>query len=285
MQAFPEGIARAWSLPVLPTAAILLTGGLYLRGWTAARRTRPQHLSIWCLASFLGGLLTLWLAIASPLDALDDYLLTAHMLQHFLLMSIVPPLLVLGAPQVPLLRGIPISFVRTTLSPIFRRRWFHLLGCLLAHPMFAWLTMNLSFLLWHLPPAYELTLHSEPWHNVEHLCFLLTSVLFWWNVLSPWPHRRRWPLWTMIPYLFTADLINTILSAILCFSGRIFYSSYGLAERITGLSALQDQVAAGAEMWILNSIVFLIPAMILTIKALNPRYLQQQSPIMQSGAQ
>ncbi len=267
-----KAIAEAWSLPMLPTLAILLTAGIYLRGSIAARRTRSRYLPPWRLGVFAAGLLVLWLALASPLDAMDDYLLTAHMLQHFLLMSIVPPLLVLGAPQVPLLRGLPHVVVHSLLSRIFRRRWFHPLVKLVRHPIFAWLTMNVSFLLWHLPTAYELTLHSEPWHNVEHLCFLFTSILFWWNVLAPWPHRRPWPVWTMIPYLFTADIINTILSAILCFSGRVFYPTYAAAERITRLSPLQDQIAAGAEMWILNSIVFVIPAIILTVHALSPRW-------------
>ncbi len=277
MQALPQEIARAWSLPLLPAAGILLTAGLYVRGWTAARHTRPHHFPDWRLVSFLAGLVTLWLAIASPLDALDNYLLTAHMLQHFLLMSVVPPLIVLGAPQVPLLRGLSRTLVRSTLNPILRRRWFHPFSRVIGHPMSGWFAMNLSFLLWHLPFAYELTLRSEPWHNVEHLCFLLTSVWFWWIVMAPWPHRRRWRVWTMVPYLFTADLINTILSAILCFSGRIFYPWYSAAARISRLSPLQDQVAAGAEMWILNSVVFLVPAMVLTVKALNPKYLQQQA--------
>ncbi len=272
----PGEIARDWALPILPTTAILVTSAIYIRGWVVARRTRLQALPAWRLALFLGGLAVLWLALASPLDAMDDYLLTAHMLQHFLLMSIVPPLVVLGAPQVPLLRGLPHSVVASLLSRIFRRRWFHPLARLIGHPVFAWLTMNVSFLLWHLPSAYELTLRSEPWHNVEHLCFLLTSILFWWSVLAPWPHRRRWPVWTMIPYLFTADIINTILSALLCFSGRVFYPTYSAAERITRLSPLQDQIAAGAEMWILNSIVFVIPAVIMTVVALSPRSLESR---------
>jgi cytochrome c oxidase assembly factor CtaG len=135
--------------------------------------------------------------------------------------------------------------------------------------------MNICFLLWHLPPAYELTLRSEPWHNFEHLCFLFTSIAFWWNVLAPWPYQRQWPVWAMVPYLFTADLINTMLSAVLAFSGRVFYPSYAAAERICRLSPLQDQIAAGAEMWVLNSIVFLIPAIFLTINALSPKHLRQ----------
>ena len=79
---------------------------LYLRGWRLARTTRERELPAWRASCFVAGLIALWIALASPIDALDDYLLVAHMIQHFILMSIAPPLIVLGAPMVPLLRGI-----------------------------------------------------------------------------------------------------------------------------------------------------------------------------------
>lgn len=271
MQAFPDGIARSWSVPVVPTAAILITTAIYLRGWRQARKTRPRELPDWRAISFVSGMLSLFLAIASPLDALDDYLLTAHMLQHFILMSITPPLLVLGAPTVPLLRGLPRPIIRKAVRPLFQSALFQQLTSIVSHPMFAWISMNVAFLAWHLPAAYELTLRSEPWHNIEHLCFLFTSILFWNNVLAPWPTHRRWPGWTIIPYLFSADLINTILSAFLAFSGRVLYPTYATAERVCRLTPLQDQVAAGSEMWVLNSCVFIVPAIMLTISSLSPR--------------
>ena len=271
MQAFPDGIARSWSVPVVPTAAILITTAIYLRGWRHARKTRPHELPDWRAISFAAGMLGLFLAIASPLDALDDYLLTAHMLQHFILMSITPPLLVLGAPTVPLLRGLPRPLIRKALRPLFQSDYFQRLASFISHPMFAWISMNIAFLAWHLPAAYELTLRSEPWHNIEHLCFVVSSILFWINVLAPWPAHRRWPVWTMIPYLFSSDLINTILSAFLAFSGRVLYPTYAAAERISRLSPIQDQVAAGSEMWVLNSFVFVIPAIMLTISTLSPK--------------
>jgi putative membrane protein len=127
------------------------------------------------------------------------------------------------------------------------------------------------------PALFELTFKSERIHQFEHLCFLLTSVAFWWALLAPWPSHARWPRWTGIPYLLTADVMNTILSATLAFSGKVLYPSYAAAPRITTLSPLKDQVAAGAEMWVLNSIVFLIPAVVLTMKMLTPRALRDES--------
>jgi putative membrane protein len=272
----PKSLLTAWSFPLVPLIGLVLALLLYLRGWHAVRRTRPREQPVWRASSFVAGIAALWIAIASPIDAFDDYLLTAHMIQHFILMSIAPPLIVLGAPAVPLLRGLPRS-VRLVLRPFFRARWLRTFARFLVHPVVAWLLMNVAYLGWHVPAAFEVTFQSESIHQFEHACFFLTSVAFWWVVFAPWPSRRLWPQWTMIPYLLTADILNTVLSATLVFSGRVLYPSYANAARVSNLTPLQDQIAAGAEMWVLNSIVFLVPAMILTIRMLSPRSLQRAS--------
>lgn len=81
----------------------------------------------------------------------------------------------------------------------------------------------------------------------------------------------------MIPYLLSADILNTVLSATLVFSGRVLYPSYAAAPRICFLTPLKDQVAAGAEMWVLNSLVFLIPAVAIAAKELSPRFLMHSA--------
>ena len=269
-------ILTAWSFPPLPFLGLAITLVLYLRGWRVTRRTRPRQMPGWRAASFVAGVGSLWIAIASPIDALDDYLLAAHMIQHFILMSIAPPLMVLGAPTVPMLRGLPRA-VRVLLRPLFRARWVHGLVRFLLHPVTAWLMMNIAYLGWHVPAAFEVTFRSEMIHQIEHACFFLTSAGFWWVVLAPWPARRVWPRWTVIPYLLAADVLNTVLSATLVFSGRVLYPTYLEAERVSSLTPLQDQIAAGAEMWVLNSVVFLVPAVVLTVRMLSPRSLQAAS--------
>jgi cytochrome c oxidase assembly factor CtaG len=270
----PADFLAAWSLPVFPFLGLAAALVLYLRGWAAARKTRSFELPPWRAACFAAGILSLWIAVASPIDALDDYLLAAHMIQHFILMSIAPPLIVLGAPTVPLLRGLPRVFIRFPAGPLLRARWFRAVLRFVTHPVFAWLAMNIAYLAWHVPALFELTFQSERIHNFEHLCFFLTSLEFWWVVLTPWPSHARWPRWAMIPYLLTADVMNTVLSATLAFSGKVLYPSYAAAPRVSSLSPLKDQVAAGAEMWVLNSIVFLIPAVVLTMKLLTPKALR-----------
>lgn len=271
----PANILAAWSWPVVPLVTLLVALVLYLRGWSAASKTRPHELPSWRAGAFVGGIVSLWIALASPIDALDDYLLAAHMIQHFILMSVAPPLIVLGAPTVPILRGLPRPVIRALSRPVFRARWFRALGSLLTHPVFAWLAMNIAYLGWHVPAAFELTFSSERIHDFEHLCFFLTSLLFWWVVLNPWPSRAHWPRWTVIPYLLSADILNTVLSATLAFSGRVLYRSYAEVGRVSSLTPLQDQVAAGSEMWVLNSVVFLIPAFVITLQLLAPRALRE----------
>ena len=129
--------------------------------------------------------------------------------------------------------------------------------------------MNVAYLGWHVPAAYELALRSPAWHEVEHACFLVTSLLFWWTVLQPWPSRARWSRWAVIPYLVSADLANTALSAFLAFSSRLLYPTYAAAPRIFGLSAIQDQAAAGAFMWVVGSTIYLVPAIGITLSLLS----------------
>lgn len=270
MNPFPHGVASAWSLPMPLALTIAVSATVYLRGWRALQTTRARELPRWRAAMFLLGLLALWIALASPIDALDDFLLSAHMIQHFLLMSVVPPLLWLGAPIVPLLRGTPRPVIRA-LRPLFASPGLQAVLHLLNRPVVAWLLMNVAFLGWHIPAAFELTLRSEAWHGVEHLTFLLTSILFWRIVLLPWPAHMRGSRWVVLPYLLSADLVNTVLSAALVWSGRVLYPSYAQAERVSRLTALQDQIFAGSEMWVLNSMVFLVPVVVLVMHLLSPK--------------
>jgi putative membrane protein len=191
---------------------------------------------------------------------------------------------VLGSPVVPMLRGLPRPLIQRLLRPLFSSGLIRETGAFLTLPKVAWLAMNAAYVGWHIPKAYEFALASENWHNLEHACFFFTSLMFWWPIIAPWPWRprssRSTPAgrpaedpsrWLLLPYLLGADLVNTAVSALLCFSGRLLYPSYGAIPRLLGLSALNDQIAAGAFMWVMGSTVFLIPAVVITMQLLSPR--------------
>jgi cytochrome c oxidase assembly factor CtaG len=258
-----------WSPPLFLTTALLITAALYTRGWYAIRKTRPTLFPTWRLVTFNLGIATIWLSIASPMDGFADALLSAHMVEHLLLMSFVPPLLLLGYPQVPLLRGLPHLFTVRILAPFLRIKWLRTLGHFLTKPVVAWLAMNLTFLAWHIPAAYDFALEHEHWHEFEHICFLATSILFWWPLIRPWPTTSRYPGWIMLPYLVAADIVNTALSAFLAFCDRPVYSYYLEHPNPFNISPKTDQVTGAVIMWVLGSLIFLVPAVFVTFRLLQ----------------
>ncbi len=265
-----QAILTSWAIDPKLAVGLLLTAFLYLRGWRIVHRVTPSRFPRWRLFSFLAGLATLWFAIASPLDAFSGLLLSAHMVQHLMLMSVAPPLILLGSPLIPLLRGLPRRFAHDGIGPFLSWTWLQRVGHRLTHPLVGWLAMTVSLIAWHLPPAFELALRSPGWHRFEHACFFGAALLFWWPVVRPFPNRPHWPLWTMPVYLLAADLVNTALCAVLAFSEHSIYPTYGTVPRLFGTTALTDQVAAAVIMWVPGSLIFLVPGALLAIQYLAP---------------
>jgi len=269
-----------WDIPWIVTSWLALSVIIYVRGWARVRRTRPEQFPVWRLLTFLAGIVAVFVAVASPLDTFSESLLFMHMAQHFVLMSVGPPLIILGAPVVPILRGLPVWVIRM-LRPVFAAHVFHTAGRFLTRPRVAWLAMNASYIAWHIPRAYEFALASENWHNVEHACFFFTNLMFWWPIIQPWPSHSVQSRWLLVPYLMLADIVNTGVSAFLCFSGRLLYPSYGEIPRPFALSALNDQIAAGAFMWVCGSMVFLLPVFGVIMQILSsPATSRQQQAAM-----
>ena len=265
----PEAAAiSSWAFEPLPFAGLAVAAAVYLRGWGRLQRQAPLRFPLRRLVSFLAGLAAVGVAIASPLDAFASFLLSAHMVQHLLLTMVAPPLLLLGAPQLPLICGLPRRWASRGLGPFLQWPALKAFVHRLTHPAVCWALFVLSNVLWHFPDFYETALRSKGWHEFEHFCFLTTALLFWWHVVLPWPARTRWPRWAMVPYLLLADLQNTALAGVLSFAERELYPTYRDAPRI-GMDVLKDQQAAGAIMWVPGSIAFLVPAAIIAFKLLS----------------
>jgi putative membrane protein len=268
-----QSLLNEWSTPIAPDIILSLTAIFYFRGWLALRRSSPGLLSIRRLAAFLASMFLLWVAIGSPLSAFDDVSLTAHMIQHLLLMLVIPPLVLLGAPALPLLHGFPQSFVRAIFGPFLRWSPAQSLGKFLTHPLACWILAAVALIAWHVPSAFELALRSDFWHEVEHICFFSTSILFWWPVIQPFPSEARWPRWLIPLYLFFGMFPGSALGAFLLFCDRVLYPSYLQAPPLFSITPLTDQIIAGALMWVLGMFVCLIPAVLITLKLLSPHTL------------
>jgi cytochrome c oxidase assembly factor CtaG len=266
-------ILQAWTFEPWIIIPLLLAASIYLCGWWQLHRRLPQRFRGWHLIAFQAGLLTLFLTLASPLHALAELLLQCHMVQHLLLLMVIPPLLWLGAPTLPLLHGLPRPVLQYALRPFLVSTALQRLGHFFTHPVVCLVAFVATNVAWHVPGLYELALRSTFWHEVQHVCFLSAALLFWWPVVQPWPSRLRWPRWTMILYLLLADMQNTALSAFLIFSERILYPTYTAVPRLWGISVLDDQAAAGAIMWVPGSVIFLVPVGVLVIRWLDsPRH-------------
>jgi putative membrane protein len=265
-----QSVLAAWTVPVPFSVAIVLTAICYLRGWRQLRLASAKRIPLWRAASALVGLSMIWLAIGSPLGLLDEQLLTAHMTQHLLLMTIAPALVLAGAPVMPLLHGLPQGLVESALGPLLRWPLAQSIGRLLLQPAVCWSAATAAVVGWHIPAAFNLAFEREAWHIVEHLSFLAAGLLFWWPVIQPWPAVPVWPRWSILLYLFSATLPCDILSAYLTFSDRVIYPAYLSSSHLFGLSALEDQQCAGALMWTSITIIYLVPAAQITLELLRP---------------
>ena len=271
MSELAGAVLTSWSVGIWLASAVLLTTGLYLRGFRDLHTRMPARFPRWRLVAFLGGVATLVVAVASPLDAFAFLLLPVHMVQHVLLIGVAPPLLLLGHPAHPLLRGVPAAAAKSVLGPFLAWPALRRFGEALAHPLAGGLAMIAATWGWHVPAAYELALRVPAWHAAEHASFFAAGLLFWWPVVQPWPSQARWSRWAMVPYLLFADLQNTALAALFVFSNRVLYPSYEAVPRLGALSVLDGQALAGLLMWVPMSIAYLVPAGAIALRLLSPQ--------------
>jgi putative membrane protein len=261
---------QSWSAPIGVDVSLGLAAVVYANGWNRLRIVFAHQFPFWRLAAFFAGVAAVWTAIGSPLEALDDVSLTVHMMQHLLLSAIAPPLILLGAPALPLLRGLPQSVARKVVSPLLRLPLVRRLGSLISNPAVCWVVATLALVGWHVPSLFELALRWDWLHKLEHASFFGAGLMFWWPVVRPWPSTPTWPRWTIPLYLFSATMPCDVLSGFLTFCDRIIYPTYVSTPRLFGLSPFEDQQCAAALMWVSVTLIFLVPAVLVTLEILSP---------------
>jgi putative membrane protein len=248
----------SWSIAP-PLAYVAIAAWLY---WAGGRRyRRPAH-GLGQTAAFAGGLVTIVVALGPPLDGYADTLFWAHMLQHVLLLTVAPPLILLGRPWPRMWRALPLR-TRTKVGRTLARSRIALPARRLARPLPAWLLFNATLVAWHIPAAYDATLSSGALHDLEHAMFFFTALLFWARVIDSGPLRPRlaWP--ARIAYVVGAMIVGWVIAITLVLVPEPIYSHYALlTHRPGGISALTDQQIAAGIMWVPGSLAYGI-AMIL----------------------
>jgi cytochrome c oxidase assembly factor CtaG len=254
----------AWALdPSL--IYVVVAGWLYLLG--SRGRWRPTPLQA---AAFFASLLTIVIALDSPIDTYADQLFWAHMLQHVLLLTVAPPLFLLGRPWPRMWRALPLEPRTAVARAIARSPWTSPIRAI-ARPVPAFILFNATILVWHLPVLYDATLTSGVVHVLEHAMFFFTGLLFWARVIDPGPLRPRllWP--ARIAYVSGAMVVSWALAITLVILPHPAYGYYeSLATRPGGISALMDQQFAAGVMWVLGSVAYTITFIIGFYKWLEP---------------
>ena len=251
------------------SVVLFLVALAYLHRWLRVAWLVPHGVKGWRAWSFLVGLFLVWIGLGSPLSLLDHDLLTMHMVQHLLLMTIAPPLILLGTPW----KLLPQRPVQRLVELIAR-----------VHPAVGWIGATATLVVWHIPGAFMLGLRSEMWHGIEQASFLVTGLLFWWPVVEPSRNALKWPESSILLYLFLATLPCDILSGFLVFCDRVVYPVYLSSPRRLGMTALEDQQCAGALMWTCVTVVYLIAGTVFAARLLSPRWSQEYA-VRQSETQ
>jgi cytochrome c oxidase assembly factor CtaG len=221
--------------------SIIAVAGFYIY----ATRTAPRPIyGPFCTAAFLAGCATIAAALGPPLDDWAEARLSAHMIQHELLMVIAAPLLALGRAHWAILSMLARKR-RGIAARIFAfLRW---------SPFAAWVAHALAVWVWHTPVLFEAAL-AHPWlHALQHASFLGTALLFWWSVLD-----RRSDYGVAAFYVFATSVHTSILGALLFFSPHPWYSVYAGAT-----NAIEDQQLAGLIMWVPGGFVLAASALLL----------------------
>jgi cytochrome c oxidase assembly factor CtaG len=241
-----------WSLdPPLLLALALAALTWSWMVWRVNRAHPRSPVPAWRTAALLAGLAVLLVALQSPIDTHADDSFAVHMVQHLLLSFVAAPLLVLGAPMTVLLRFARPAVRRRLLLPLLHGR---LLRALLFPPL-TWALFAVAMWAAHFTPLFELSLESEPVHELEHLLFLATGLLYWLPAIGsePVPWRLGWSM--RLLYLFVGMPQSSVLGLVIYAQGAVLYPHYAV---LLGGAALEDQRLAGTLMWVGSDLLSMV---------------------------
>jgi putative membrane protein len=238
---------------------LLIAASAYAVGWRCLRR-RGGSVPGSRVTAYAGGLLALFVALSAPLDRAAHASFAAHMAQHLLLIVMAAPLLLLADPFPVLLWALPRRLRTATGRRLRPRTPLRRLGCGLTLMTVAWLAHVLTIWLWHLPGPYDAAVADRLVHDLEHLAFFGTAVLFWWPIVQPAPRwRARSTDGARVGYLVLAALQGGLLGLLLTLSPEVWYRSYANTA---------DQSLGGLVMWGVGGAVDMLAVLVLMARYL-----------------
>ncbi len=262
-------LVRAWSFDPIVVLTLGLAFVTYTRGIFTMRPIKGHVLGPWRPAGFYVGIATAFLALSSPIDSLSDRLFAFHMTQHLMLVFVAAPLILLGAPLLPMLRGIPPGLRRITVIPGAQSTQIRFVARQVTNPMIAWSAFVVALWGWHMPSLYTAALESETVHILEHASFMGTALLFWWIVIDPVPFRGRIPYLGRLVFVILALTQSLPLAAMLTFTSEPWYEPYVASGDYWGIDPMTDQQIGGLIMWIGAMIPYFIAVSALFMVAMK----------------
>ena len=247
------------SLIYVTVAAVMYVLGGMRRAASRMRMPKTHDERLRELA-FAAGLVSIVIALDSPIDYYSDQLFWVHMGQHIILLTVAPPLILLGRPWPRMWQALPLNVRTSAGRTLAQARWTAPIRAI-AKPAPAFILFNANMLLWHIPAAYNLTLNHQWIHDCEHALFFFSGLLFWAHVVDPGPMRARSGMtWFFrAVYVAGAMIASWILAILLVLVQDPLYSHYAnLLSRPGGLTALEDQQVAGGMMWVPGSVSYSI---------------------------
>jgi putative membrane protein len=231
-----------WSIHPSTVIGIAALGALYVWAARRARRGPSTAQKIY----FCSALLLMFASLNGPLhDLSDDYLFSAHMVQHLLLTLALPPLVLAGVPGWMIRQPLASRFI----APVAR---------FFTRAPIAFVTFNIVIAAWHLPPLYNAAMAHHSIHILEHLMFMVSAVLMWWPLMSQLPELPRLAYPGQMLYAFLMSIPMSIIAVYIAMSDHVLYPAYAAAPRVLPLSPLEDQLLGALIMWIPGGIIFYI---------------------------
>jgi putative membrane protein len=272
----PDDLWHSWQLDPLVTIPLIVSSTLFARGVWRLRRSLGRFLpgfgmrQVFC---FIAGIVLLIIALLSPLEGLSKPLLSAHMVQHILLIAVAPPLLVLSKPEVAWLWAFPQSWRQNMARHRGMRGILSFLSpC--ARPIPAALIHMATLWIWHSPVLFDAAVASDQLHWLEHVLFFGTALLFWRAVIKA--HSGREAAAAALIACFITLLQSGLLSALLSFARDALYNTPDTAN--WGMTALEDQQLAGAIMSLPMCAIYLISGLVMALRLLTPAKREQRRP-------
>ena len=277
MDPITSATLRSWEWRAEVLIPLIIAGVVYFVGWRRLRLRgrQPSRLANgWRLVAYWLGIVLIALALLSPIEALAGQLFFMHMIQHLLLVMLAPPLLMLANPMAFLLWGLPAIWRRragAVLSGILHRQSTSRKYLrTLTSPGISWM-LFIGFLIgWHDPNLYNAALRNDLVHDIEHLTFFGSAMLFWWHVVGAGPTiHKRFTRPARVMYVIAAIPPNMLTGIVIAFAGQVIYTYYLGVPRLWGIDALGDQTIGGVIMWVPGSMMYILAVLILTARWLQ----------------